>query len=304
MPRGATARVLWGAAVVVVAILALRRVDAAQLRAGLADAQPAWLLLAFAAHVAIQPLAARQWQCLLVRRDEADVPYTGVLRAFSVGSVANNTLNSVLGHAAGAAAVARLPHVGAARALSMLVLDQLCVGTAKVIVLALAVRVVAPMEWLRQGLIGLVAVVVLLGGVLLLVRAVRVPARWPRVLRMREALTSVSPASLVTAVLCALAVKGAEALGVAAVQHAFGLTVSVNTVLPVLAATALGTLIPVVPANVGPYEGAVFAALRVIGVPAERALVIAVVQHAVQLAAAVLPGVVLLREGMRAAQRP
>ena len=47
----------------------------------------------------------------------------------------------------------------------------------------------------------------------------------------------------------------------------------------VLAALAIATLMPVAPANIGVYEAVVFAAYRYMGVPAETALGLAVVQH-------------------------
>ena len=67
----------------------------------------------------------------------------------------------------------------------------------------------------------------------------------------------------------------------------------------------VGLLLPVVPANLGTYEAAVFFALQQVGVPRDLAVVMAVVQHACQLLAAVAPGALLLWQPRRAArQRP
>ena len=52
----------------------------------------------------------------------------------------------------------------------------------------------------------------------------------------------------------------------------------------------LATLLPIVPGNVGVFEGAVVFALTPLGVPLEQALGIAVVQHLCYFIALALPG--------------
>jgi uncharacterized membrane protein YbhN (UPF0104 family) len=79
--------------------------------------------------------------------------------------------------------------------------------------------------------------------------------------------------------LVALARKVVELLGIVAVQVAFGLEPSPAAAVLVLAALAIATMMPVAPANIGVYEAAVFAAYRYMGVPADTALGLAVVQH-------------------------
>src|SRR5207245_1293773 len=79
--------------------------------------------------------------------------------------------------------------------------------------------------------------------------------------------------------LCCVGTKLVEALGIVAVQHAFGLALPLSTVVLVLAAAILGTIAPLAPANVGVYEGAVVAAYRHTGIGPEISLAMAVVQH-------------------------
>ena len=68
--------------------------------------------------------------------------------------------------------------------------------------------------------------------------------------------------AVATRVWFAICVKLAEAGAIFAVQHAFGLSLSAESVLVVLAATALGSVVPVAPANIGTYEAAIENMLR------------------------------------------
>ena len=77
-------------------------------------------------------------------------------------------------------------------------------------------------------------------------------------------------------------------------QQAFGIDVSVRSVVVVLAASALGSVVPIAPANIGTYEAASYGAYRFLGFTPETALGIAVIQHLCQLLPAVGAGYVLL----------
>jgi uncharacterized membrane protein YbhN (UPF0104 family) len=92
------------------------------------------------------------------------------------------------------------------------------------------------------------------------------------------------------ALLLALAKKVVELVAIICLQHAFGLALPLSSALLVLAALNLATLLPIVPGNVGIYEAAVVLAYGRFGVSPERALGIAVVQHACFVAALALPG--------------
>jgi uncharacterized membrane protein YbhN (UPF0104 family) len=81
------------------------------------------------------------------------------------------------------------------------------------------------------------------------------------------------------ALACVIAMKGVEALALAAVQRAFGVPISAGGTLLVLAALILGTMLPVAPGNLGTYEASVFLVYRYLGVSPEQALALAVVEH-------------------------
>jgi uncharacterized membrane protein YbhN (UPF0104 family) len=276
---------IWLLVLAALVVVAARPLDISSLRAGIATASAGWLVLAVLAHMLIQPLGALQWRVLLPAT--VSVSYSRVLRSFALTSVANNTTNGIIGHSTGVALIAREPDVGVDHALSLLVLDQVCVGIAKLAVLAFAASRAPLPTWMGRGAWGIVAAIVAL---LLGVVAIR---RWPALVAQRS-LTIASPPRIAFGVASALGIRVAEAGGIAAVQTAFGIPCTVSSVAYVLAATTLASFVPVVPANVGTYEAAVFLALRQNGIAAELATVVSVVQHASQLCAALLPGSLLL----------
>ena len=271
----------------VVALLALaaQRFDMTALRQGLMAANASWLCAAVLAHLLIQPLAALQWRALLPA--SVSTTWRQLLRLFALTSVANNSANTLVGHATGVAMLTAEPTIGARGALSLLVLDQLCVGIAKLCVLGAAAMLLPLPTWMRNGVITLLIAVAALAVAIVVLR------RWPTI-PFIGAIRTVNARRMAAAVLCAVAVKAAEAAAIAAVQLAFGIPCTATSVLFVLSATTLATLVPVIPANLGTYEAAVFLALRAVDVPVESAMLAAVVQHACQLFAALAPGAPLL----------
>lgn len=241
-----------------------------------------WLLaLASLSNLVILPFGALQWWSLLP--DGATATRRTMLRIFSLTSVANNTTPSIIGHATGALLMAAEPGIGRTASLSVLALDQLAVGLVKVAIIGSAAATLALPGWMTSALSGLAAIV----GVLFV--AAIIVARRSRFLNVLR-----HPTRFGAALACAVAVKLAEAGAILCVQLAFGLAPSVRTVLLVLAATALGSVVPIAPANIGTYEAAAYGAYRFLGLTSEQALGIAVVQHVCQLLPAVVPGYLLL----------
>jgi uncharacterized protein (TIRG00374 family) len=89
----------------------------------------------------------------------------------------------------------------------------------------------------------------------------------------------------------ALLKKLVEMVAIVCVQRAFGLDLPFASAVLALAALNLATLLPIVPGNVGVYEAAVVFAYGSFGVPAERALAVALVQHLCYFLAFAGPGV-------------
>jgi uncharacterized membrane protein YbhN (UPF0104 family) len=261
-----------------------------------------WLATAIAANSLIIPLWALEWRLL--------VPITFRVaydRMFEVVSVTAAVLNSVpffAGEASGVALLITRAGLPRGAALSVLALDQLLVGFAKLAVIAAAAAFVPLPGWFRAGILSLVAGVLLLLGVLVplahrwssLRDRVRAQPSKLRNLAARaiawgahlEALRDVGRVWRLASL--ALAKKGAELAGILAIQMAFGLEPSVAGALLVLAALAITTLLPVLPANLGVYEATAFAAYRFLGVPAESAMGMAIVQHLAFLLPALATG--------------
>lgn len=280
--------------------LAALRLDLRQVAAGLALAHPLWIALAILCFAAILPLWALQWRLLATRTPR--VPFGRMLGIVAMTSTVLNTTPLLVGEAAGVLFLASEAGLARAAALSVLAMDQLFVGIAKLLVLAAAANVVDLPEWMARGAHALlVAVGALAFGVALVAWRRQSPGSWISrrmhgrgaafVAAVDAALAPMrSPSLGVGALALALAKKAAEAVAMLCMQRAFGLDLPPSTALLVLAAVNLATLVPVVPGNVGVYEGAVVLAYSYVGVPPERALGIALVQHACFFVALALPG--------------
>ena len=262
-------------------VLLVRTVDPARALRVVEHVNGWWLLAAVTVNLLIQPFGALQWRSLLP--DGADVSFARMLRLFSITSVANNTTPSLIGHATGALLLANEPEIGKTGALTVVALDQIAVGVVKVAVIGCAAALISLPEWMRRGLAGLgLAVVVMFTG------AIVIAARTRHFGALRE------PSRFLRGVGFAICVKAAEAGAILAVQQAFGIDASVRSVVVVLAASALGSVVPIAPANIGTYEAASYGAYRFLGFTPETALGIAVIQHLCQLLPAVGAGYVLL----------
>lgn len=281
-------------------VLALRRLSFTRVLAELVVVRPLWIALALLCFAAILPLWALQWRMLA---SSTPAPrFRTMLGVVAMTSTVLNTAPMLVGEAAGVYFLVVEAALARGAALSVLAMDQLFVGIAKVVVLATAATLVALPLWMERAARGLVVAVALLCASLVVVAwraeplsalAARwMPARLARlILTVGTALGPVrSPGRSAGALGLALAKKIAEALAILCVQRAFGVELSIGSAVLVLAATNLATLLPIVPGNVGVYEAAVVVAYSRFGISPERALGIAVVQHACFFVALALPG--------------
>jgi uncharacterized membrane protein YbhN (UPF0104 family) len=280
--------------------LAARRLDPGRALAELTQVRPFWIALALLCYVAILPLWALQWSLLA-----PGSPRPCVARMLGVVAMTSSVLNTtplLVGEAAGIFFLVTRAALERGAALSVLAMDQLLVGIAKVCVVMLAAWTNALPAWMDRGRTTLVVAV----GTLLLLLA-GVAWRADALSRLAASLLPPGLARLVAAagtalaplrsprrgggaLLLALAKKVAELGAIVCIQHAFGLALPLSSAFLVLAALNLATLLPIVPGNVGIYEAAVVLAYGWLGVDAERALGVAVVQHACYFAALALPG--------------
>jgi uncharacterized membrane protein YbhN (UPF0104 family) len=284
--------VLGWAAATLLLLYFLRRVDRAQLAQAAEMVRWSWIVAAILANCLILVSWAALWW---VVSPESERPAYGVM--FEINAMASalmNTMPFLGGHAAAVVLMIRRAGMTRTGALSVMALDQLGEGLAKVSIFLL-VAIAAPIpDWMRVGVatastaVGalLLAMVIAAhshhrirppesGKLTVVARGRILAANWAQ--RM-ETLRSVKQ-SLV-ALLFAIGTKLAEGAAILAVQHAFGVQLSLGATALVLAAVILGSILPVAPGNVGTYEAGAFLAYRHLGVDPSMATILAVSSHA------------------------
>lgn len=251
-------------------VFAVHMLDVGRIVRAIAHAHVAWLVVAVLSNVGILCAWAGFWKVLAPR--ESRVPYRRMFEIAAIASSVMNTIPFLAGHATGVALLVKRAKLSLRSALSVLALDQLGGGISKVAV-CLSAALFAPLPgWIHAASIAATIAVAALLVVLVAIAHTR--TKWAEGL---AALRDVRHALLALAL--AATSKAMEGVGIAAVQHAFGLSFGAPEVLLVLAAVLLATMVPVSPGNLGAYEAAAFFAYRYLGVPTEEAFAIAVVQH-------------------------
>jgi uncharacterized membrane protein YbhN (UPF0104 family) len=255
-------------------------------------AHPGWIVAALTANAAILLLWASQWRLFVP--PSLPVPFRRMLGVTAAMAMVCNSVPFFLGQVTGFHLLATRGRTGHAAALSVTALDQLAEGTAKLTVLLLLAALTPLPGGLRAGLAALaLAVAFLAGALVVLSRRERwlrsvVPALrfgWARRLLLfvaegaRHLHPLRQPRTFLLGVALALGMKAAEAGGILAVQHALGVDLPLWSVVLVLASVGLATMVSLAPANLGVYEAATFVAYTWMGVPAETALGLALVQH-------------------------
>lgn len=281
-------------------VIATRRIDVARVLTELGSVRIPWLVAALLCYVSILPLWALQWR-LLAPQTERNT-FRRMLGVIAMTSSTHNTTAFLVGEATGGLLLATHVGLGRSAALSVIAMDQLLVGIAKLGVLTTAALTLSLPAWMSNGIAALALAVfaLLLCTVLaawhydtLAIRAQRfAPARV--VAAMGTMGRALAPLRSLPrgggALALALLKMVVEALAMICIQRAFGIDLPVTSAVLVLAALNLATLVPVVPANLGVYEAAVVLIYTRFGISAEEALGIAVVQHACFFAALALPG--------------
>jgi uncharacterized membrane protein YbhN (UPF0104 family) len=300
------ARLLLVLALIAAFALALRSLDPTRAVEALGAVRGGWVAAASLCYLAILPLWAWQWHLLAARSPTQTFP--GMLRVVTTTSGVLNTTPLLVGEATGVVLLVTLTGLDRTAALSVLAMDQLLVGVAKLVVLATAATLAPLPEWMARAALGLIVLVAALATLLLLgasrgmwrTGAPREPgvagARPQRLARALEAL----PAALAPlrslrrgggAMALALVKKAVEVCAMLCMQRAFGLDLPVGAAVLALGMLNLSTLLPIVPANVGVYEGAIVLAYSRYGVSTEQAVALAALQHLCYLLALAAPGV-------------
>jgi uncharacterized membrane protein YbhN (UPF0104 family) len=248
-------------------IACARTIDWTRTQEVASGAHLGWLGVAVLANGTILLCWAAFWRALIPAGDAS----IGYRRMFEIVATASSLMNTVPfggGHASSIVLLMRRGGTTQRAALSVLALDQLGEGVTKVCLFVLVAILLPLPAWMRAG-VTTAALVVAAWFVTLIVAS-----RWARELEiLRDWSRSAG------ALACVFAMKGVEALALAAVQYAFGVQISAGGTLLVLAALILGTMLPVAPANLGTYEASVFLVYRYLGISPEQALALAVAEH-------------------------
>jgi uncharacterized membrane protein YbhN (UPF0104 family) len=267
------------------------RVDRAQLREAISIVDWRWIVAAILANALILVSWAGLWWTASPKDER---PAYGVM--FEINAMASalmNTMPFLGGHVAAVALLVKRAGMSRAAALSVMAIDQLGEGLAKVSIF-LFVAAFAPIpEWMRVGVATLSAGVgALLVSMVAFAHAhayMRPEAEKPLTLvnRMRvlaatwahrmETLRSVKQS--IVALAYAIGTKVAEGTALLAVQQAFGVELSIGSTALVLAAVILGSILPVAPGNVGTYEAGAFVAYRHLGIEPATATILAIASH-------------------------
>ena len=284
------------------AVASLQRMDLGAAVAQLATVRIGWVALATLCYAAILPLWAVQWHLLAPRR--ASRGPRDMLGVVALTSSVLNTTPLLVGEATAVVLLVVRAGLDRAAALSVLAMDQLLVGVAKLVVLSVAALAAPLPGWMTRALLTLCVALFALGSSLVVAawRHADVSGWVSKVLPPRAA-SAVgafaasleplrSPSRGVPALALAILKKSVEVAAILCVQRAFGVQLPIAGAVLVLATLNLATLLPIVPGNVGVFEAAVVLALTGMGVTPELALGIAVVQHLCYFVALAAPGLV------------
>jgi uncharacterized membrane protein YbhN (UPF0104 family) len=194
---------------------------------------------------------------------------------------AMNTLPFGGGHAVTVGLLAKRVGIGVPAAVSLLALEQLCDGLAKLALLVVALTV-APLPPLRSGawLLAGVLAVALLGSLWLARRSSDSQtahgwrAKWSRHFEVLK-----RPHVLALANGYSLLIRIVGLVGIYAVQRSLGVDLPLTSTVLVLASVTVGTAVTLAPSDLGVYEASAYAAYRWLGVGSAESAGLALLQH-------------------------
>ncbi|MAX17796.1 MAG: hypothetical protein CMH73_06455 [Nitrospina sp.] len=280
---------IWVLAVVVF-YFCLQSIDLERAWNELLKADPIWLFLAILFNACILGFWASLWRLLLP--GNISVSFSRIFQANSFMSTSCNTIPFPGGHAIGVMALARRAEVGHTVALSVLALDQLMEGFAKIFVLTLVAIFVPLPHRMAQAIIVFVVLIGLFALIMFYLAHKKPSApenketiSFPVKLKNFVSCWSVHLEVLrdfrvfILGLLLALVMMFTQTLGIWAVQKSLGLDLPIWSPILVMGALNLATVLPITPGNFGVYEGTAFLAYQFCGLAPELAFSLALLQH-------------------------
>jgi glycosyltransferase 2 family protein len=249
-----------------------------------------WLFWAIFFNTCIMAVWASIWRLLLPKNKL--VSFARIFQAISFMSTSCNTIPFPGGHAVGIMALARRAEVESTVALSVLAVDQLMEGFAKIFVLIL-VMIFAPLpEKMEQAILFFILFICFFAAIMFYLAHKKPSIREEKVTTFfaGKLRTSLSTWSSYLGVLTdgrvfslgfflALLMMFAQTLGIWGVQKSLSLELPIWTPILVVGALNLATVLPITPGNFGIYEGTAFLVYQFCGLTPELALSLAVLQH-------------------------
>ena len=280
---------MWAFAAVLL-YLCLQSIDLEQAWNEFSRANPLWLLLGVFFNACILAVWSSLWYLLIP--EKISVPFIRIFQANTFMSTSCNTIPFPGGHAVGVMALARRAQVGHSLALSVLALDQLMEGFAKIFVLSLVAFFVPLPDKMEQAILVFIVLIAFFASIMFYFAhkkpVVRMESgkksftgkisafvyRWSGHLEILRNLRIFS-----FGLLLALLMMFAQTLGIWAVQKSLSLDLPVWSTILVMGALNLATVLPITPGNFGIYEGTVFLIYQFCGLSPELALSLALLQH-------------------------
>lgn len=267
-----------------------------------------WFLLAVAADLGVLLTWTAQWRVFLP--SARTVKFTRMFEVTALTAAAGNTLPFPGGQAVGAMLLVKRAEVETQAAVSVVVLDQLAEGFGKT-ALILVTATLAPIPvWMRQAIVvtlpgTLALALVLLACAHLSSRLSRPRGKLQRLIaQARDGLQVLRrPEKWALVLGLALTMKAGEVALVVCVQRSMGVNLPLEAALLVTSGVMVATMVPIAPANLGVYEAAVALVYQYLGLTADVALALAVVQHSVYLAPKYAAALVVLTIGSVSATR-
>jgi glycosyltransferase 2 family protein len=296
--------------------LAVRDVNAHELRSAFAQANLWWLVPALGVLAAAVGLRALRWRLLFA--PERRPPLDASVRALIIGYFFDSVVFSRSGDAARIVYLHQKTRVSRMETLGVTVAERLYDLVALLVLIPIAVPFFPDAPWLEH--VAVVAAIAVIVGVVLAVAVVVAPARTEAALRRLSGRTferlgeavanmavglrgSTSGLRVASMLGISVAIWLVTAISFWCCLIAFQLDLGLDAGLFVLVAVSLAVMIPILPAALGVFEGAVVLALSAYDVDKSTALSCAVALHAVNVLPFVVVGAAVLHGHVRSVAR-
>jgi uncharacterized protein (TIRG00374 family) len=280
-------------AVLVIALVALRRMRWEDLGRAIAASDLRWLAAAAALNLGVVAIAAARWLALLKPLSPLS-RWRDAFAATAAGFAVSSVVPARGGEVVRMEFMHRRSGLSKARIAGTIGLDQLMNSAGFIAGLALLPWLGGIPGWMRPG--GIVALALFAAAVTALVvigplsrgaqgaNAESVKSGWRAILgRLREGLAAArSPRAITASLLLSLAAWALEVIVMRLALRAVGISLPLPASVVVLMAVNIFIAIPAAPANVGTFEVGAMLGLLGFGVGREKALAFALLYHALQ----------------------